>query len=458
MPQLLIGWSQKDTTPDKPTDLRGQFRQRISTHVQNPIMATALAIEAGGEQAVMVSCDRVAVPSEIMARLREAIGPRMPDFDAGKLLVNATHTHDAPCLQEGLYPPPPDGCMTPSEYADFFVARVAEAVVEAWQARKPGGVSWACGHAVVGHNRRAVFRDGSAKMYAKTNTPEFECIEGYEDHSVDLLFLWDEQQALTGVVVNVACPSQVNENDLFISADYWHETRQEIRKRHGEGTFVLGQCAAAGDQSPHFLLYGRAEEEMRKRRGLTEREEIGRRLANTIDDVFDLAKGDLHMDAVFAHVAKTVALPARRITEAEYEHAKFEHARLLAQEPQDDVQASSRFVHLRRNKGVIDRYEAQQEGATHPVELHVLRIGDVAVATNPFEMFLDYGLRMKARSAALQTFIVQLACDYAGYLPTARALAGQGYGAEAPSNKVGPEGGQVLVEETVATINALWQD
>ena len=442
MPKILIGWSEKDTTPDKPTDLRGQFRQRISTHVQNPITATALAMEAGGEQAVMVSCDRVGISGEAMARLRDAIGPRIPDFDVTKLLVSATHTHDAPCLQEGLYPPPPEGVMTPSEYADFFVERVADAIVEAWQTRKPGGVSWAFGHAVVGHNRRAVYRDGTAKMYGKTSVPEFECIEGYEDHSVDMLFLWDEQQSLTGVVMNLACPSQVNESDLFISADYWHETKQEIRKRHGDGVFLLGQCSAAGDQSPHFLLYSRAEEEMRKRRGLTEREEIGRRLANTISDVIELAKDEVHVDVALAHVAKTVDLPAREITQSEYDHAKSEHARLLAQEPKDDGQASSRFVHLRRNMDVIDRYEAQQTNATWPVELHVLRIGDVAFATNPFEMFMDYGLRMKARSAAVQTFIIQLACDCAGYLPTDRAIAGQGYGAEAPSNKVGPEGGK----------------
>jgi len=40
------------------------------------------------------------------------------------------------------------------------------------------------------------------------------------------------------------------------------------------------------------------------------------------------------------------------------------------------------------------------------------------LATNPFELFLDYGMRIKARSKALQTFVVQLACDSSGYLPT----------------------------------------
>jgi len=82
----------------------------------------------------------------------------------------------------------------------------------------------------------------------------------------------------------------------------------------------------------------------------------------------------------------------------------------------------------------------------------------VVFASNPFELFMDYGARIRARSKALQTFAVQLG-DGSGngfYLPTERALAGGHYSALIKSNWVGPEGGQMLVEETVAAINALF--
>ena len=91
------------------------------------------------------------------------------------------------------------------------------------------------------------------------------------------------------------------------------------------------------------------------------------------------------------------------------------------------------------------------------VELHAIRIGDIALATNPFELFLDYGLQMKARSPAQQTFLVQLACDIAGYLPTTRAVQGGHYSAVVASGKVGPAGGRMLVDQTVKMINALWE-
>ena len=93
--------------------------------------------------------------------------------------------------------------------------------------------------------------------------------------------------------------------------------------------------------------------------------------------------------------------------------------------------------------------------------LHVIRLGDVAFATNRFELYLDYGVRMKARSRALQTFVVQLTAGgaYTGtYLPTARSEAGRSYGAGPYCNEIGSEGGQVLVEETLATIGELFAD
>jgi hypothetical protein len=89
-----------------------------------------------------------------------------------------------------------------------------------------------------------------------------------------------------------------------------------------------------------------------------------------------------------------------------------------------------------------------------PAEFHVLRLGDVAIATNPFELFLDYGILMKARSKATLTFLVQLSCQHSGYLPNERAVKGGGYSAD--NYLVGPEGGYKLVDETVQRINKMW--
>lgn len=90
-----------------------------------------------------------------------------------------------------------------------------------------------------------------------------------------------------------------------------------------------------------------------------------------------------------------------------------------------------------------------------PMEFHVLRLGDIAIATNPFELYLDYGVRIKARSPAVLTLLVQLSCQHCGYLPTEKAIKGGGYSAD--KYVVGPKGGQALVDETVKHLTALWK-
>jgi len=135
---MRIGWSMADITPDQPVVLRGQFHSRISQRVNDPLTATALAIEGpDGEgtvaQAVMVSCDLVSVPGVIQQRLQAVLAERLADLDVSKVFLNATHTHTGPTIKEGSYPDAGPGVMTPTEYADLFVERVAQAIVEAWE-------------------------------------------------------------------------------------------------------------------------------------------------------------------------------------------------------------------------------------------------------------------------------------------------------------------------------------
>ena len=84
----------------------------------------------------------------------------------------------------------------------------------------------------------------------------------------------------------------------------------------------------------------------------------------------------------------------------------------------------------------------------------MLRLGDVAIATDPFELYVEYAERIEARSRAPLTMLVQLTSSNSGYLPTERAA--QGGGCSADKFKVGPAGGKVLVDETVKRINELW--
>ena len=92
-----------------------------------------------------------------------------------------------------------------------------------------------------------------------------------------------------------------------------------------------------------------------------------------------------------------------------------------------------------------------------PSEVNVLRLADIAFVTAPFEYYLDYGDRLKGRSAAQQTFIVQLTAG-GSYLATDRAAAGLSYGAVPASCSVSPAGGQQIVEEALAILQTMFAE
>jgi len=91
-----------------------------------------------------------------------------------------------------------------------------------------------------------------------------------------------------------------------------------------------------------------------------------------------------------------------------------------------------------------------------PIEVHILKFGDVAFATNPFELFLDYGNQIKARSKAKQTFILQLTAGAYSYLPTEKAEKAGHYSAYITSGWTGHEGGNILVRKSISEINEMF--
>ena len=91
-------------------------------------------------------------------------------------------------------------------------------------------------------------------------------------------------------------------------------------------------------------------------------------------------------------------------------------------------------------------------------EVHIIRLGSIAIASSPFELYLDYGNRIRARSLAEQTFLLQLANGYEGYLPTEKAEKHGHYSAFIASGQVGHAGGEQLVRETLQNIRDMFRD
>lgn len=488
---IKFGWAETDITPKQKIALDGEFFERATNEVETPITVTALAIEANGEQAIFCSCDIVVITEELVKCARERI--KSADINKSNVIISSVHIHNSYTYRRKspLKKSPsgafhmlgafmPEDCeyipevestdvMSPDDAFEFLADAIAKTADAAWKNRAVGGYAAGFGRAAVGMNRRVCYTDGTAKMWGDVDTATFTALEGGNDSGIEMLFIYDENQKMTGVVTNIACPAQVMEQRSVISSDYWGKVKILLREKYGNDIMLLPICAAAGDQCPRDLVrwvepetpikdpnvirnnpkFRRADPSMFDVKGTWK---IGRRIFNEIEMAIEEID-EITLDAEFKHSARNLSLPLRRVTDTEKAVAEnrirefFKGRKVL-----NYMDSAELYVHT----GTLQRYEVQEYCNTVEMEIHAVRLGDVVFVTNPFELFLDYGNQIRARSAAAQTFIAQLTNGGLAYLPTKEAQDAGHYSAYVSSGYVGYESGEHLVSATLDMINGLF--
>ena len=494
---LKLGWAEVDITPEKGTKigLAGQFFERITDEVESRITVTAFALDSGNDKMVIASCDLVEIGKNLHESVKEKVISVYPELK-DKIVTNAIHTHtsyvytrkgtDAGSTLDVLkqmlpkdmeYKPlvSSDKMLDPDVALNFLADKITEAICKAWENRTEGYYANAFGRAAVGMNRRACYDDGSAKMWGDTNLANFEELEAGNDSGIEMIYTFDKNKELSGVIANIACPAQVVEHRNYISSDYWGKVKENLRKHFGKDIFVLGLCSAAGDLCPRDLIRWvnpetpiddpnihrenyierRADPSMFDVSGL---KVVGRRISNELISVYEeLDKKEIKNDGILKHETLQMTLPLRRVTIAEYNDA-VERIENYISKNKGRAMTFDDNAKMHVYAGTIARYKIQQTMNTFDEEIHIIRFGDIAIATNPFELFLNYGNKIRARSKAKQTFLIQLSCGSDGYLPTEKAEKGSHYSAYVSSGVTGHEGGDILVRETLTHINDMFKE
>ena len=493
---IKIGWAKRDISTTEPVNINGQMYLRISEGIHDPIMTTALVLDGGEGQdaAIFVSCDVTSIVLEALRAVQEKVPQRNPEIPWKNIVLNATHTHASSATFDTAEKSPDGRDIYPgAKYREFYVDQIVDAVCEAWENRKPGGIAYGYGYAVVGHSRRTIYSvdqgaanplsaapNGFGVMYGNTKKDSFSHYEAGADHFVNAMFTVDENEKVTGVVVNVPCPSQISEHFTKLSSDYWNEVRQGVEAEFGPGVYVLTQCAAAGDLSPRTLHYKEAQARRMElkydlpydpegsmaqyNKVMGERYDIAERILEALKDIWSWAKKDIQTAPVVRHSCEDVYLPLRKITDEEKQWC-LDNIKALEERlpdpntctPEQYRKAMSNYTSIRnRNLRAVDRYDSVRKEPTMDCTIHVTQVGEIAFATNPFELYMDFMHRIQARSPFIQTFITQLAGDGgACYVPTERGEANKGYSASIFCNAVGSDGGQALVEYTLNKLNEL---
>ena len=365
-----------------------------------------------------------------------------------------------------------DSIMSGDDLLEIISSQCAKAIVDAWENRSYGSFSNAFGRAVVGLCRRVAYSDGTAQMWGDANTAVFTELEGGNDSGIELMYVFDYAKKLTGIVANLACPAQCVQHRLFISPDFWGEVKVLLRKHFGDDIFLLPLCSAAGDQCPVDLVrWVEPESDVNdpnlkrnnppKRKAdpsmfdLAGMKKAGKRIANEIIEVYNEGLDEPQSDVTFEHRVIDMQLPLRRATLTDEINAKRAIREYIDSKEESELDFND-VANLQIHLGILKRMKFQEKCDIVATESHIIRLGSIAIATNPFELFLDYGNQIKARSNSEQTFIVQLANGTDGYLPTEKAEKNGHYSAFIASGLVGHAGGEQLVRETLYNINEMF--
>ena len=395
---LLIGIAEVNYTPEAGLDLVGNYRgdDYASRGVHDSLYAKALVASDGkGLKTAIISIDICNLPWESCDYIRNHIAS-LTDIEAENIMVMATHTHSGP----------PSGLDAPK--AKEYLARAAEAVIQANADLKPTVVS--VGRSTetrISHNRRLRCIDGTTHMCWEKLEPGY-VVEPWGSIDPEVIVLSLEQEGREkGVMVNFGChATTLTGSNWLYSADYPGYLSEAIRKVKGEDflTVFCNGCCGNVTQVDYRVGFPSTFQECQR---------IGYILAVSAMEAMRNSK-PVSTDKI-AVSREMVPLSRIDISDEQVEWAK-KIMLVVEKEGMPPIQAD----------GMPDAYYAKEwiemkkmQDVTDSVEVMVIRIGDIAFAGLPGEMFNEFGLEIKAKSPCTNTIVTGLTNDRRAYFPTA---------------------------------------
>jgi neutral ceramidase len=432
---LQVGFGVADITPEVGGNIPGGFLPLKSTGVRDQLQAVACVVLNKNTPVVLVGVDALFLPRDVSdpARRRILKATKMP---GDNVLIGASHTHSG-----GPLVPVFAGAEADPSYHAKVADGIAGAVTSAWNSLHTAQIGIGTGHeAGVSFNRRFLMRDGREITHpGKPGTPHHADIvapAGPIDPDVGVLAVRSPgaNGKVVGVVVHFACHNTVIGGTLY-SADYVAYIRKHLKAHYGDATpvcFLLGPC---GDITQvDNLSTGRDF-------GAEHADMMGGKLAGEV--IRTINRMSWLDDAATGAVTETTPLPMRSDPDPERERPPFGLG--------SDSSPQVAEIYARERQRV-----AEERSRTPRVsaEVQALRIGPLGIATNGSEYFCEFGLRIKKASRHATTWVVSLANDYIGYVPTPQAFAAGGYEPRtARSSKLAPEAGQMLVEAALRMLS-----
>jgi neutral ceramidase len=416
--------------------VQGAGVPRYATEIRDNLEVNALYLSKGEVEILMISCDLGGLESPYVIKLREAMGVAA-GIPPRNILVSCTHTHGGPSVLKTNYLMPLD-----TLYLERLHNWLVELAKEAVGSARPGKIGWAMGETQIGYNRRVTWEDGSHTMHGDTKRKDFNGLEGPDDPSHLAMFAADKNKELLSIVYNNTTHPTIFYAAGVYSADFPGEVRKSIRSMTKKNIPILFLNGAQGDIAINDMFNPRSE---------TKEEKLQRISKMVVDETMDLYRDITYDDdPVLKHDYHDLKV-AVRLPSTE---ALIEGKEILER---IDAGENIRGMEMIMAFGAVHLQETYRNNPYDILPVHAIRLGELAIVTQPCELYCQFGLDIKRRSPVSNTIVVGLTDGFGGYCPTIYGVIGGGYsGAPIAWARLEPYAGYKIVESASQLLYNLW--
>ena len=435
---LASGYGECDLEAPLGASMPGYFADRKATATLDPLMARVLYLKLGATSGAFVALDLIGLEAAEADACRAAVA-RRTGVPAAHVWIHATHTHTGTIIPRRFTPDADAILGKPMRIGEVdagWVARlpdlVADAVEAAVKAAKPGPARLAEAPVEgLAFYRRFNMKDGTVRTNPGRNNPEVVGPAGHADPALTVLGF---PEARTLLAIFGLHPDTVGGTGY--SADYPGAMARAVREGLGDGWNLVFLNAACGNIN-HIDV-----DNPKQQGGPAEAARIGKALGDATVAAWAGAK-PIEVDTL-AFASKAVPSRLRTVPEAEVAEAD----RLLKDEP-DRAFAFNGFQAAAAK--VLGRTSQREQ----PAEISAVRIGPMALAAMPGEIFVELARQVQHDSPFEPTRLINLTNGLLGYIPHAEGYTQGGYESGYISARFEPRTGHRWAEAAVALLKQL---
>jgi neutral ceramidase len=449
--RLSAGAATSNITPPLGHMIVGNWVPVPATYVHDELHARCLVLDDGETRVAIVVADNVGIPRRVLDEAKR-LTAEQSKIPVDRILISSTHTHSAGTARGSERGDPSEPL---DAYQTFVARRIADGIQRAVVNLEPAKVGWGRG-SLPGEvfNRRWFMKPGphlnnpfggtdQVMMNPPVGSPDLVKPAGPTDPEISFLSVHSNAGRPIALLANYSLHYVGGVPNGHLSADYF-------------GVFArrMAELLEPENQSPPFvaMLSNGTSGNINNidfRGGQKRLPEYARMelVANEVAAEVVRASKDveIHNAVRLAMAQRELTLETRRPTPALIGWARDVLARpegAPMKHPRERIYAE-RTLRMAAMPARID------------VPLQALRIGDLVIFAIPFEVFVEMGLELKAKSPFPQTFVMSIANGAYGYLPTPEHHELGGYETWLGTNQVEIEAAPKIIDALLSLVRQL---